>query len=125
MTKTELKKARELHEIVGKRLQNAELLLSAGLLRLSMLDAEISKLCIERAELSLSRLDADGLPAIEMQRRMAAARIEELKRRRHEAEAECERLRGDTRELLQRKIAIDAAIDDLVREQQQRRRRNA
>lgn len=124
MTKTALHQARELHEIVGKRLQNAELLLGAGLLRLSMLDAEISKLCIERAELSLARADVEGLASIELKRRMAAARIEDMKRVRHEAEAECERLRGDTRELLRRKIALDAAIDDLVNEQR-RRRRNA
>ena len=114
MTKTVLHQARELHEIVGKQLQNAELLLGAGLLRLSMLDAEISKLCIERAELSLSRSDVDGFAAIEMKRRMAALRIEELK---------CDRLRGDTRGLLARKIALDAAIEELVTEQRRLQRK--
>lgn len=123
MTKTVLHQARELHEIVGKQLQNAELLLGAGLLRLSMLDAEISKLCIERAELSLSRSDVDGFAAIEMKRRMAALRIEELKRSRHQAEAECDRLRGDTRGLLARKIALDAAIEELVTEQRRLQRK--
>jgi hypothetical protein len=123
MTRTALKQAKELHEIVGRKLQNAELLLGAGLLRLSMLDAEISKLCIERAELSFAHAETEGLAAIEMKRRMAAARIDDLKRSRTEAEAECERLRGDTRSLLARKIALDAVLDELAIEQRRLQRK--
>jgi hypothetical protein len=117
-----LHQARELREIVVKRLQSAESLLGAGLLRLSLLDAEISKLCIQRAELSLARAEAEAFASIEMTRRLAAARIEELRRLRKEAEAECERLRGETRDLLRRKISLDAAIGEIEDEKRRRRR---
>ncbi len=124
MTRTQLTQAKDLHEIVAKKLQNAELLLGAGLLRLSMLDAEISKLCIERAELSFAHAETEGLASIELKRRMAATRIEELKRSRVDAEAECERLRADTRVLLARKIALDAATEELMIEQRRLQRKS-
>jgi hypothetical protein len=123
MKKNVLRQAKALHEIVGRRLLNAELLLSAGLLRLSMLDAEISKLCVERAEISVAWNEPAAFASIEMRRRMAAARIEELRLSRLEAEAECERLRDETRRLLRRKIALDAAIDDIVSEERRKSRK--
>lgn len=123
MIRNSIRQAKALQDVVGRRLQNAELLLSAGLLRLSMLDSEISRLCIERAEISSAWDEPSAMASIELRRKMAAARIDELKAARLVADAECDRLRDETRGLLRRKIALDAAIDDLEGEQRRRLRK--
>lgn len=111
MRRTRLHQAQSVYELLRRRLENAEQKLRAGLLRLAALDLEIARRCVERAQ---GANDADDLAlsfaTIESRRRASMAKIEELRKERVAAEFRCDELRGETRRLLRRKIAVESAI---------------
>ncbi len=122
MMRNALQQARTIHDIIARRLQNAEMALGASLMRLSALDAAIAALCVERAQIVQGMDEASTFAAIEARRRAAGLRIERMKEDRSEVEAAIDQQRRDTARLLRRKIALEGAMAPLVDEQ---RRRNA
>lgn len=114
--------AAEVFALICKQLEAAETAFGASLRRLSTLDAEIAELVIARARSSASGDQALSVAAIELQRRMAALRIDDLRRSREAIETECEVLRHKTRRLLRQKIALESALSAALEEKRRRLR---
>jgi len=111
VTRARLKEAKLLHDLLCRRLEDAERTLRAGLLRLSALDAEIARLCIECARIAGAGDDAAlSIASIEARRRAILSEIERLKKERHVAVAVCDQHRGTSCEILRRKIAVESAL---------------
>jgi uncharacterized membrane-anchored protein len=116
MTRNALQQARAIHELIARRLQNAEMAFGASLERLSALDAKIAALCIARAQIVHLAEDASAFSSIESFRYGARVNIEKLKKDRVETLNECEALRVELGRLLRRKIAIDGVLASIVEE---------
>lgn len=111
MTRARLKEAKLLYDLLCRRLEDAERTLRASLLRLSALDAEIARLCIECARIAGAGDDtALSIVSIEGRRQATLSEIERLKNARHVAVAVCDQRRGTAREILRRKIAVESAL---------------
>lgn len=122
MTRSPNERTRALFSLVSKRLEAAETALGASLRRLAALDAEIAGLVIDRARSACVTGEERALGAIELQRRMALSRIEELRRSRELIEAESDRLRDETRRFLRQKIALEGALSAAAEEERRRAR---
>lgn len=122
MTKRKDESAQAVLSLTCKRLESAEANLTAALRRLSALDAEIVDLCIESAQSALAPGEERSFAAVEFVRRMAALRIEELRRRRTSIEIECEKARDETRRLLRQKIGLEEALSAAAGEARRRMR---
>jgi chromosome segregation ATPase len=121
MTKAKIEEAKSLFSLTSNRLEAAETAFGAALRRLSALDAEIAALVIDRARTA----DEGSLAAVELVRRMAALRIDEMRRERRALETESEALREETRQLLRQKIALEGELAALEEEASRRTRNRA
>lgn len=114
MTRARLKEAKLLYDLLCRRLEDAERALRASLLRLSALDAEIARLCIECARIAGAGDDtALSIASIEGRRRATLGEIERLKTARDGVLAACDQHRGTTREIVRRKIAVESALTEM------------
>ncbi len=121
MTKKKFSETKALLSLTLNRLDVAETALGAALRRLSALDAAIAALVIDRARTA----DLLSLAAVEPMRRMAALRIEEMRRERRALETECEARQDETRQLLRQRIVLEAELTVLEDETLRRRRNRA
>jgi 50S ribosomal subunit-associated GTPase HflX len=117
----EMKRIKAILTLVAKQVEAAEAALGAALARLAALDGDIARLVIERAQ-SAAALGDESFSAVEMRRRMAALRIEELRRKRAETEAAVDRMREEIKRALRQKIALEGALTAAAEEEKRRSR---
>lgn len=113
MTRNSLKQAQTLDELISRRFDLAEQALVVALRRLSSLDDEIARLCIERARVPHLADDATAFVNIEARRSALAKDIDRLRQDRLAAETETEALRERLKRMLRRKIALKSAVASL------------